>query len=64
MSWDISRGFGIVAAKSPHTTALLHFRDILSDHSGSLAVGTHVEFDLEISNGRERAIKAVELKLN
>jgi hypothetical protein len=57
--WEPDRGFGIVEFTNPYTTALLHFRDIVTSRTGSLSVGELVEVDLDNSGERLRALNAV-----
>lgn len=59
--WELERGFGIVDATGPYVTALLHIRDVVSTNPGFLAEGATVEFDLDESGDRPRAVNAVEV---
>jgi hypothetical protein len=59
--WETERGFGIVEFSNPHTTALLHVRDITLDGNEALAVGELVEVDVDSSGERLRAFNAVKV---
>lgn len=57
-NWESDRGFGIILQPNSDTT-FLHIRDVVSEHDGSLAPGTKVEFEIDDSGDRPNAVNAV-----